>query len=159
MREKDAYPTLKTLWGGGPAIPSCGKLKAAGARVFQWPPPQSNQKKMPTLNEILAAKAKTTTVLVANDDVVEIPIQAGPPKDKPITGRLAGFTTPGEQIPMEWAAGNDDSGKAWQEARHSLADSIGVLIDPDGKGWIILTREKASPIFLHGPMPSIIAPF
>lgn len=116
---------------------------------------------MPTLNEILAAKAAKTTpsapVLTAKDDAVEIPAALPPPAYQPVTGRLAGFTTLGDQIPLEWPETWD--GKEWKEARHSLSDKIGVLVDAEGAGWIVLFRQESFPIFLHGPLLAIVAPF
>lgn len=101
---------------------------------------------MPTLAEIIAAKkaaAATPQPMAPMTPMAEWP-------------RQLGFAEPGEHLPMVHPTEPADA--QWEEARLCVGHSLGVIIQ-DGRGWLAVFRPGSDPIFLFGPLPSIIAPF
>lgn len=99
------------------------------------PPPQGSGIVITKASEIEAEKAKIKAVLTSTATV---------PKPYPPTpqGRELGDMEPrGEQIPMEWPEGNQQSSRDWFTALHSLDASLCIVIEPEGThAWIALDQ-------------------
>jgi hypothetical protein len=101
---------------------------------------------MPTLAEILANKAKTSTgtVIRAGDTgSVEVPTKALPP-----TPRELGAIDQGERVPLDYPT--EDQGWEWFRSCHAFESDMGIVIEPGSvNAWLaVQSPGNQTPILL-----------